>query len=125
MRDLGITYPVALDNDLRVWRAFNNQYWPAHYFIDVQGRIRHHHFGEGAYDRSEKVIQQLLAGSGAAGRARRHRRSTGAGRAGRRRLRQGALARDLYRLQPRQQFRRHAFPGEVRPAGGLPDPRAT
>ena len=64
MRDLGITYPVALDNDFKVWRAFNNQYWPAHYFIDAQGRIRHHHFGEGQYDRSERVIQQLLAEAG-------------------------------------------------------------
>ena len=64
MRELGIAYPVALDNDYKVWRAFSNQYWPAHYFIDVQGRIRHHHFGEGSYDRSEKVIQQLLAEAG-------------------------------------------------------------
>jgi cytochrome c biogenesis protein CcdA/thiol-disulfide isomerase/thioredoxin len=61
VHDLGITYPVALDNNLKIWQAFNNQYWPAHYFIDVQGRIRHHHFGEGEYDQSEKVIQQLLA----------------------------------------------------------------
>nr|AAO91898.1 putative dehydrogenase [uncultured bacterium]ATB56382.1 hypothetical protein [uncultured bacterium] len=59
-----MTYPVALDNDFKVWRAFNNQYWPAHYFIDAQGRIRHHHFGEGEYDRSERVIQQLLAEAG-------------------------------------------------------------
>jgi cytochrome c biogenesis protein CcdA/thiol-disulfide isomerase/thioredoxin len=49
---LGITYRVAIDNAYSVWRAFNNQYWPAHYFIDVQGRIRHHHFGEGSYDQS-------------------------------------------------------------------------
>jgi thiol-disulfide isomerase/thioredoxin len=63
-RDLGVTYPVALDNDYKIWRAFNNQYWPAHYFIDGRGRIRHHHFGEGEYDTSEKVIQQLLAEAG-------------------------------------------------------------
>jgi cytochrome c biogenesis protein CcdA/thiol-disulfide isomerase/thioredoxin len=62
--DLGVIYPVALDNDYKIWRAFNNQYWPAHYFIDAQGRIRHHHFGEGEYDASEKVIQQLLAEAG-------------------------------------------------------------
>lgn len=61
---LGVTYPVALDNNLGIWRAFNNQYWPAHYFIDAQGRIRHHHFGEGAYDRSEAVIRQLLQEAG-------------------------------------------------------------
>jgi thiol-disulfide isomerase/thioredoxin len=62
--DLGITYPVAIDNDYAIWRAFDNQYWPAHYFIDAQGRIRHHHFGEGDYDGSERVIQQLLAEAG-------------------------------------------------------------
>lgn len=65
VRDLGITYPVVLDNDLAIWRAFDNQYWPAHYFIDAQGRIRHHHFGEGAYAESERTIQQLLAEAGA------------------------------------------------------------
>ena len=64
MGDLGITYPVALDNSLAIWQAFNNQYWPAHYFIDAQGRIRHHHFGEGEYDRSEEVIRQLLREAG-------------------------------------------------------------
>ena len=62
--DLGVTYPVALDNSLTIWQAFNNQYWPAHYFIDAEGRIRHHHFGEGEYDRSESVIRQLLAEAG-------------------------------------------------------------
>jgi thiol-disulfide isomerase/thioredoxin len=58
---LGITFPVALDNDFAIWRQFANRYWPAHYFIDAQGRVRFHHFGEGAYDMSEQVIQQLLA----------------------------------------------------------------
>jgi cytochrome c biogenesis protein CcdA/thiol-disulfide isomerase/thioredoxin len=62
--DLKITYPVAIDNDYAIWRAFDNQYWPAHYFIDAQGRIRHHHFGEGEHDESERVIQQLLAEAG-------------------------------------------------------------
>lgn len=62
--DLGITYPVAIDNDYAIWRAFDNQYWPAHYFIDAQGRVRHHHFGEGEYDQSEKVIQTLLTEAG-------------------------------------------------------------
>jgi cytochrome c biogenesis protein CcdA/thiol-disulfide isomerase/thioredoxin len=62
--DLGVNYPVALDNSLTIWQAFNNQYWPAHYFIDVEGRIRHHHFGEGEYERSEAVIQQLLREGG-------------------------------------------------------------
>jgi cytochrome c biogenesis protein CcdA/thiol-disulfide isomerase/thioredoxin len=62
--DLKIDYPVAIDNDYAIWRAFQNQYWPAHYFIDAQGRIRHHHFGEGDYVGSERVIQQLLAEAG-------------------------------------------------------------
>jgi cytochrome c biogenesis protein CcdA/thiol-disulfide isomerase/thioredoxin len=65
--DLKIDYPVAIDNDYAIWRAFNNQYWPAHYFMDAQGRIRHHHFGEGDYDESERVIQQLLAETGKTG----------------------------------------------------------
>jgi cytochrome c biogenesis protein CcdA/thiol-disulfide isomerase/thioredoxin len=64
MSDLKIGYPVAIDNDYAIWRAFNNQYWPAHYFIDAEGRIRHHHFGEGDYEGSEEVIQLLLAEAG-------------------------------------------------------------
>ena len=64
--DLKLDYPVAIDNDYAIWRAFNNQYWPAHYFIDAQGRIRHHHFGEGDYDESERVIQQLITAAGKA-----------------------------------------------------------
>jgi cytochrome c biogenesis protein CcdA/thiol-disulfide isomerase/thioredoxin len=62
--DLKIDYPVAIDDNYAIWRAFNNEYWPAHYFIDAEGRIRHHHFGEGDYDGSERVIQQLLAEAG-------------------------------------------------------------
>jgi cytochrome c biogenesis protein CcdA/thiol-disulfide isomerase/thioredoxin len=62
--DLQIRYPVALDNGYAIWRAFKNEYWPAHYFIDATGRIRHHHFGEGEYDESEQVIQRLLAEAG-------------------------------------------------------------
>jgi len=61
---IGIDHPIALDNDFAVWRAFGNQYWPALYFIDAQGRIRHHQFGEGDYERSERVIQELLAEAG-------------------------------------------------------------
>jgi thiol-disulfide isomerase/thioredoxin len=57
---LNVNYPIAVDSDHAVWRAFANQYWPALYFIDANGRIRHHHFGEGDYEKSEKVIQQLL-----------------------------------------------------------------
>ena len=64
VNDMQIDYPVALDSDFAIWRAFQNQYWPALYFIDAHGRIRHHQFGEGDYDRSETVIQQLLAEAG-------------------------------------------------------------
>src|SRR5271165_6563847 len=61
---LKVDYPVAVDNDYAIWRAFNNEYWPADYFIDAEGRIRHHYFGEGDYAESEKIIQQLLAEAG-------------------------------------------------------------
>jgi cytochrome c biogenesis protein CcdA/thiol-disulfide isomerase/thioredoxin len=64
VRDLKIEYPVAIDNAYAIWRAFGNQYWPAHYFIDAEGRIRHHHFGEGDYEESEQAIRALLAETG-------------------------------------------------------------
>jgi cytochrome c biogenesis protein CcdA/thiol-disulfide isomerase/thioredoxin len=62
--ELGIKYPVALDNDYSIWQGFNNQYWPAHYFIDSKGRIRGHHFGEGDYAESEQTLRQLLTDAG-------------------------------------------------------------
>ena len=65
--DMRIDYPVAIDNSYAVWTAFANHYWPALYFADGEGRIRHHHFGEGEYQQSEMVIQQLLAEAGSAG----------------------------------------------------------
>jgi cytochrome c biogenesis protein CcdA/thiol-disulfide isomerase/thioredoxin len=58
--ELKITYPVALDNDYKIWKAFNNSYWPADYMVDATGKIRFHHFGEGKYDETEQQIQQLL-----------------------------------------------------------------
>jgi cytochrome c biogenesis protein CcdA/thiol-disulfide isomerase/thioredoxin len=63
-KDLGIGFPVAMDNDFAIWRGFDNQSWPAFYFIDAQGRIRHHQFGENQYGKAEQVIQQLLAEAG-------------------------------------------------------------
>ena len=66
VQDMRIGYPVAIDSDYAVWRAFGNHYWPALYFADAQGHIRHHYFGEGAYQQSEMVIKQLLAEAGAA-----------------------------------------------------------
>jgi cytochrome c biogenesis protein CcdA/thiol-disulfide isomerase/thioredoxin len=62
--DLKIEYPVAIDNEYKIWRSFDNKYWPAHYFIDAKGRTRFHHFGEGEYDQSEQEIQQLLEEAG-------------------------------------------------------------
>src|SRR3984885_649579 len=67
IKEMKMDFPIATDNDYAIWRAFDNQYWPALYFIDAQGHIRHHQFGEGNYDQSEKVIQQLLTEAGAKG----------------------------------------------------------
>ena len=63
-KDMRIDYPVVIDNDHAIWRAFNNEYWPALYFIDAKGHVRHHAFGEGQYQQSELAIQKLLAESG-------------------------------------------------------------
>jgi thiol-disulfide isomerase/thioredoxin len=66
-RDLKVTYPVPIDSNYRIWQAFNNEYWPADYFIDGKRKIRYHHFGEGNYAESERVIQDLLKDNGATG----------------------------------------------------------
>src|SRR5262245_58756339 len=65
VKEMRVDYPVAVDSDHVIWRAFRNQYWPALYFIDAQGRARHHYFGEGAYEQSEMIIQRLLVEAGA------------------------------------------------------------
>jgi thiol-disulfide isomerase/thioredoxin len=67
LKAMRIAYPVAIDSDYAVWRAFHNEYWPALYFADAQGRIRHHQFGEGEYERAERIFQQLRAEAGADG----------------------------------------------------------
>lgn len=64
LSDFGLTYPIVQDNEFSTWRAYSNQYWPAKYFIDKEGYIRYTHFGEGAYDESERVIQELLKEGG-------------------------------------------------------------
>lgn len=64
VKRLGVDYPVALDDDYAIWQGFDNEYWPAHYLIDAQGRIRDHHFGEGGYTQSEDTIRRLLAAAG-------------------------------------------------------------
>jgi thiol-disulfide isomerase/thioredoxin len=65
-RSQGVDYPIAIDNQYAIWKAFDNHYWPALYLIDAQGRIRHHQFGEGNYDQLEHVIRQLLVEAGMA-----------------------------------------------------------
>ncbi|HEY2161460.1 MAG TPA: thioredoxin family protein [Solirubrobacteraceae bacterium] len=67
VKDMGIEYPIAIDSDYRVWRAFSNHYWPAVYLADAQGNIRHHQFGEGRYEECERVIQRLLREAGIEG----------------------------------------------------------
>ena len=67
VQQMRIEYPVVIDNDYSIWRAFNNQYWPALYFIDARGRVRHRHFGEGEYQSSERAIQRLLKDGGVSG----------------------------------------------------------
>jgi thiol-disulfide isomerase/thioredoxin len=66
-RDMRVSYPIAIDNDYAIWSAFANHYWPALYFVDAQGQLRHHHFGEGEYEQSEMILQQLLAEAGIGG----------------------------------------------------------
>jgi len=66
-KDMRVFYPIAIDNDFAIWRAFNNHYWPALYLIDAKGQIRHHQFGEGGYEQSERAIQKLLAEAGVSG----------------------------------------------------------
>jgi thiol-disulfide isomerase/thioredoxin len=67
VQDLGVDYPVAVDNDYAIWSAFDNHYWPALYFVDTQGQIRHHRFGEGDEEQSEMLLQRLLTDAGAEG----------------------------------------------------------
>jgi len=64
---MGVNYPIAIDNDYAIWNGFNNQYWPAAYFVDAEGRVRHHQFGEGDYEEQERAIQRLLGAAGFAG----------------------------------------------------------
>jgi thiol-disulfide isomerase/thioredoxin len=64
LKEMRLEHPIAIDNDYALWQAFNNHYWPALYFVDAQGQIRHHHFGEGDYEQSERIIQYLLAEAG-------------------------------------------------------------
>ena len=93
VRQMRIEYSVVIDNNYTIWRAFNTQYWPALYFIDTRGKVRQHHFGEGAYEKSERAIQGLLSQARAGGQGRRVGRRHGSG--GRSRLEQSAISREL------------------------------
>ena len=97
-KDMKVDYPIAIDNNYAIWRALNNEYWPALYFVDARGRIRHHHFGEGEYEQSEMIIQRLLAEAGIGGidKKRVSVDSRGAGSCGR--LGQPEVAGKLSRL---------------------------
>jgi thiol-disulfide isomerase/thioredoxin len=66
-KEMRVDYPIAIDSDFAIWRALKNEYWPALYIVDAQGRVRHHQFGEGEYDKSERIIQQLLSEAGTGG----------------------------------------------------------
>ena len=96
VEDRDIDYPVAVDSEYGIWNAFANHYWPALYFIDTEGVIRDHHFGEGEYAQSEERIQRLL------GIEREFVSVEGAGVGGRGRLAEPAHARDISRLRPRR-----------------------
>lgn len=114
IQKFSLSYPVAVDNDFRLWRAFRNSYWPALYFIDAEGRVRHHHFGEGEYARSERVIQDLLAE--AAGHRNADARLTAPGAHG------AELAPDLRRLRSGETYLGHAKAENfVSPEGVEPD----
>ena len=66
-KEMRVDYPIAIDSDFAIWRALKNEYWPALYIVDAQGRVRHHQFGEGEYEQSERIIQQLLSEAGTGG----------------------------------------------------------
>ena len=105
VKDMRVDYPVAIDSDYAIWRAFGNHYWPALYFADAQGRIRHHHFGEGEYQQSEMVIQQLLAGAGFSGIGQDLVSPDARGIEAAGRLGQPEITRKLHRLRAHRELR--------------------
>ncbi len=111
--DLGIGYPVAVDSRYRIWNAFDNHYWPAHYFIDAQGRIRHHHFGEGDYAGSERILRALLAEAGHPADALPMSQADGSG---------AQLAPDMAQIGSPETYLGHARAEHfVSPGGFFPD----
>ena len=113
--ELGVGYPVVIDNDFAIWRSFDNHYWPAVYLVDGDGRVRFHHFGEGAYEEIERAIQQLLGVDGGHRPRRRRRRRRGG------RLGHAAVPGDLRGLRPRRApQRRDARTGSRSTSGRSP-----
>ena len=100
-----VDYPVAIDNDYAIWHAFDNHYWPALYLIDAKGRIRHHQFGEGDYEQSEGIIQQLLTEAGVGGIGQDLVSVDAAGRRSCRRLGQFEVTGELRRLRAHRELR--------------------
>ncbi len=102
-KEYRVTYPIAVDSDFKIWRGFGNEYWPALYLFDGKGEVRYHHFGEGNYAESERMIQKLLAETGAAGIGKDLASVTPAGvevQADWRRQLTGDLRRDRPRREP-------------------------
>ncbi len=118
-----LEHPFAIDNDYAIWRAFNNNYWPARYFIDARGRVRDHHFGEGEYESSERTIQRLLTDAGAANVPRDLLSPDARGVELRGRLGQPAIAGELPRIRAHRELRVTRRRG-VRSASGLCRARA-
>jgi len=110
--DFGVVYPVAVDNDYAIWRAFSNEYWPAHYLIDASGHIRYRHFGEGQYAETEQAIQNLLREAGASGvvMAGAPVAATGAG---------AEAAPDVGNLRSQETYLGYKRAENFAPAGGL------
>ena len=105
-QERGVTYPIAIDNDRAIWHGFGNHYWPALYFIDAAGHVRHHHFGEGNYEESEMRIRQLLAAAGSGGGIDRESVSIrGAWSRGGRGLGQLEVARNIRRASQSREVR--------------------
>jgi len=115
LQQLRVDYPIVIDNEYAIWRAFKNQYWPALYFVDARGQVRQHHFGEGEYERSEKTIQQLLTEAGAGGIAGGSVAAEAMG---------VEIAADWTNLKSAENYLGHArTQGFVSPGGAEPDRR--
>jgi hypothetical protein len=105
VRNLNVTFPVAIDSKYGIWQSFNNQYWPAQYLVDAKGRIRYHHFGENDYGDIERVIQELLKENGATGLASDTTSVSAVGIEAAPGLDGWAISRNISRISPGPEFR--------------------